>query len=138
MANTFDAPFGQSPKINTAVVTAAISGITTDAPTGAVALVTAGPNGAIVKRITAVPRATVTASSLVLLLKKSGSSDIRPIDYELMAAQTISTTSSIAETSFANISESTILFLSPGDELHVGIQVAQASGVVFTAQWMDY
>lgn len=138
MANTFDAPFGQSTKINTAVVTGALSGITTDTPAGTTVLVTAGPNGAVVKRITAMPRATVTTSSLVLFLKKSGESTLFPIDSELMGAQTVTTTTAIAETSFSNISENTTLFLSHGDEIHAGSQVALASGIVFTAQWMDY
>ncbi|MGK8477790.1 hypothetical protein [Stutzerimonas stutzeri] len=138
MAKTHEAPFAQAARIQTAVVTAAVANLATDAPTGTVAVLTAGPEGCIVTRITAIPRASVTGASLVLFVKKAGQSELRLIDSELMPAATVNTTSVIPETTFANISDSMPLRLDAGDELHVGSQVAQASGIVFTAQWMDY
>lgn len=138
MTKTFTAPFAQAARIQTAVATAAVTGLATDTPTGTVALLTAGAEGCIVTRITAIPRATVTASSLVLFVKKAGQSNLRLIDSELMAAHTVAATTAIPETTFGNVSDSAPLRLDAGDELHVGSQVALASGIVFTAQWMDY
>lgn len=138
MAKTFTAPFAQTPKTATAVATDAVAGIDTDAPTGTVLLATAGTEGAIVTRLAAMPRATATASSLVLFLSKDGGTTLRLIDSELMAAHTVAATTAIPETAFGNISDSSPLRLDAGDELHVGSQVALASGIVFAAQWMDY
>lgn len=138
MAKTFTAPFAQTPKTATAVVTAATTSITTDAPTGTVLLGTAGADGAVVTRLMAIPRATVTASSLVLFLSKDGGVTQRLIDSELMAAHTVAATTAIPETNFGNISDSSPLRLEAGDRLYVGSQVALASGIVFKAEWMDY
>jgi len=138
MAKTSTAPFAQTPKTATAVATAAVSGLATDAPTGTVLLATAGAEGAIVTRLSAMPRATATASSLVLFLSKDGGTTKRLIDSELMAAHTVAATTAIPETAFANISDSSPLRLEAGDSLYVGSQVALASGIVFAAQWMDY
>lgn len=138
MPKVHTAPFAQAARIQTAVATAATVGINTDSPTGTVTLLTAGQEGCIVTRITAIPRATVTASSLVLFVKKAGDTALRLIDSELMAAHTVAATTAIPETVFGNISDSTPLRLDAGDELHVGSQVALASGIVFAAQWMDY
>lgn len=138
MPKVHDAPFAQAARIQTAVVTAAVASLATDTPTGTVALLTAGPEGCIVTRVTAIPRATVTASSLVMFVKKSGDPALRLIDSELMAAHTVAATTAIPETVFGNISDSTPLRLDAGDELHVGSQVALASGIVFSANWMDY
>lgn len=138
MPKVHTAPFAQATRIKTAVVTAAVTGLATDAPTGTVSLLTAGPEGCVVTRITAIPRATVTASSLVLFVKKSDEAALRLIDSELMAAHTVAATTAIPETVFGNISDSTPLRLDAGDELRVGSQVALASGIVFSAQWMDY
>lgn len=138
MAKVFTAPFAQTPKTATAVATAAVSGLATDAPTGAVLLGAAGAEGAIVTRLMALPRATATASSLVLFLSKDGGATLRLIDSELMAAHTVAATTAIPETAFGNISDSSPLRLEAGDQLYVGSQVALASGIVFKAEWMDY
>lgn len=138
MAKTFTAPFAQTPQTATAVATAAAANITTDAPTNTVLLLTAGADGAILTRLFAMPRATVTASSLVLFLSKDNGTTQRLIDSELMAAQTVSSTAAISETSFANYSESTPLRLAAGDRLYVGSQVALASGIVFRAEYTDF
>jgi hypothetical protein len=138
MAKTFVSPYAQTPNTATAVATAAVSGLGTDAPTGAVLLGTAGAEGAIVTRLMALPRATATASSLVLFLSKDGGATMRLIDSELMAAHTVAATTAIPETAFGNISDSAPLRLEAGDRLYVGSQVALASGIVFKAEWMDY
>lgn len=138
MAKTFTAPFAQTPQTATAVATGAAGSITGDTPTNTVLLLTAGADGAILTRLMAIPRATVTASSLCLWLSKDNGTTMRLIDSELMAAQTISTTAAIAETSFANYSETAPLRLAAGDRLYVGSQVALASGIVFRAEYTDF
>lgn len=137
MAKTFTAPFAQTPKTSAVVVTAAAT-VDGDTPANTIELLTAGSDGALVTRLAAMPRATVTASNLVLFLQKSGQTTKRLIDSELMAAHTVAATTAIPETSFGNISDSTPLRLEAGDKLFVGSQVALAAGIVFAAQWMDY
>ncbi len=137
MAKTYTAPFAQTPKTS-AVVIAGAATVADDNPTNTVELLTAGADGALVTRLTAMPRATVTASNLLLFLQKSGQTTKRLIDSELMAAHTVATTTAIPETAFGNVTDSTPLRLEAGDKLFVGSQVALASGIVFTAQWMDY
>ena len=138
MAKTFTAPFAQTPKTATAVVTGAAGTITGDTPTNTVLLATAGADGAILTRLTAIPRATVTASSLVIFISKDSGTTKRLIDSELMAAHTVATTTAIPETAFANFSETTPLRLESGDQLYVGSQVALASGIVFRAEYTDF
>lgn len=139
MAKTYTAPFAQTPKTIAVAVTAALGGLGTTTVTGAQLVCTAGADGAIVTRLTAIPRATVTDASLVLFLVKSAAPTVyHLIDSERMAAHTVATTTAIPETVFGNISDASPLRLEAGDKLYVGSQVALASGIVFTAQWMDY
>ena len=139
MAMTFTAPFAQTPRTLSAAVTVAIAGLGTDAVTGLQLLVTAGANGAIVSSISAMPRATVTASSLMLFLVKSATPAVyRPIDSVLMTGYTLAATTAVPVTTFASISDATPMRLEAGDKLYVGSQVALAAGIVFTARWMDY
>ena len=136
MANTFTAPFAQTPKTATAVCTAVAT--LTDTPANTQLLVTAGTDGAILTRLTAIPRAPVTASSLVLFLSKDSGTTQRLIDSELMAAHTVAATTAIPETYFANYSETSPLRLEAGDRLYVGSQVALAGGIVFRAEFTNY
>ena len=136
MANTFTAPFAQTPKTATAVVTAVAT--LTDTPSNTVLLVTAGSDGAILTRLTAIPRATVTASSLVLFISKDGGTTQRLIDAELMAAYTMATTTLVPETTFALYTETTPLRLEAGDRIYVGSQVALAGGIVFRAEFTNF
>ena len=137
MAKTMTAPFAQTPKTATAVATGAAT-VGTDAPANTVLLLTAGTDGCIVTALAAMPRATVTASSLCLWISSDNGTTQRLIDSELMAAHTVATTTAIPETPFSRISESSPLRLAAGDRLYVGSQVALASGIVFTAQYTDF
>jgi hypothetical protein len=137
MANTFTAPFAQTPQTASAVATAAAT-VTTDAPTNTVLLLTAGVNGAILTRLWAIPRATVTASSLVIWISSDTGTTKRIKDSVLMSAQTIATTTAISLTQFTNYSETTPLRLKAGDQIYVGSQVALAGGIVFTAEFTDF
>ena len=136
MANTFTAPFAQTPKTATAVCTAVAT--LTDTPSNTVLLVTAGSDGAILTRLTAIPRATVTASSLVLFISKDGGTTQRLIDAELMAAYTMATTTLVPETTFSLYTETTPLRLEASDRLYVGSQVALAGGIVFRAEFTNF
>ena len=137
MAKTFTAPFAQTPKTATAVCTA-VATVGNDAPTNTVLLLTAGADGALLTRLWAMPRATVTATSLLLYLSNDGGATQRLIDAELMAAYTMATTTLIPETPFLNYSETAPLRLAAGDRLYVGAQVALASGIVFRAEYTDF
>lgn len=136
--NTFNAPFAQKFKSNTAVVTAALTGIGTSTVTGAQLLATGGDNGSLLVKLTAIPRATVTAASLVLFVVKAGAPTVyQLIDSELMAGYTLAATTAVPETVFANITWATPLVLGAGDMLYVGSQVALAAGIVFYAEQAD-
>lgn len=138
MAKTFTAPFAQTPKTATAVASSAASSITGDTPTNTVLLLTAGADGAILTRLTAMPRATVTASNLIIWISNDSGTTKRMKDSALMAAQTLSTTTAITWTQFTNYSETTPLRLAAGDQVYVGSQVALASGIVFSAEYTDF
>ena len=136
MANTFTAPFVQTYKTAAWPISAAAGSVNTSSPTGLGLLVTAGANGALVTKITAIPRATVTAASLLLFLVKGAQPTIyHLIDSEVMPPYTFAATTAIPETVFNNISDETPLRLEAGDVLYVGSQVALTAGIVFSAQW---
>lgn len=134
---TFTAPFAQTPKTNTAVLTAA-SAITNDIPTNTVLLVTAGTEGSLLTALSFLPRATVTATGLYLFLSKDNGVTQRLIDSELMAAYTMSATTAVPETKFTNITETSPIRLAAGDKLYVSMGVALAGGVVAKAEWTDF
>lgn len=137
MAKTFTAAFAQNPKTFTAIVTDAVVDLNTDEPTNAVELLTAGPEGAIVTSISAIPRGTVTATSLLLFLNKDGV-EKHLIASESMGAHTVEATTSIPVVDF-RYSEAEPLRLEAGDKLFVGLGVESTTGgVVFTAQSTDY
>jgi hypothetical protein len=137
MAKTFTAPFAQSPKTATAVATA-VATITDDNPSNTVLLLTAGSDGAILTRLTAIPRATVTASSLVLYVSSDGGTTKRLVDSTLMAAATVNTTTAVAVTTFSTYTETAPLRLAASDKLYVGTQVALSGGIVFRAEYTDF
>jgi hypothetical protein len=137
MAKTFTAPFAQTPKTATAVVTTATASLNSDAPTNTVLLLTAGADGAILTKLTAIPRATNTASDLVVFISKDGGTTKRFIDSKLMAAYTMATTTATPVTAF-DYSESSPLRLEAGDEIYVGSQVALAGGIVFKAEFTEF
>jgi hypothetical protein len=137
MANTFTAPFAQTPKTGSAVATLA-GVVTSDTPTNTVLLATAGVNGAIFTKLSAVPRATVTASGLSLFISQDSGTTKRLVTSALMAAYTWAATTENVPTVFALITETTPIRLEAGDELYVSSAVALASGIVFNAEWTDF
>jgi hypothetical protein len=137
MANTFTAPFAQTPQIGTAVCTTAGT-IANDTPSNTVLLLTAGSDGCIVTRVKAMPRATVTASSLHLYVSTDGGTTQRMLDSALMAAYTQAVTTQTPKTSFSDISETAPLRLPAGARIYAQSEVALASGIVFTAEYTDF
>lgn len=136
MSNTYTAAFAQTPKTGTAVTTGACATITGDTPTNTALLMTAGANGAILTRLSAMPRATVTDSSLLLFISSDSGVTMRLIDSEKMAAFTVAATTTIPETQFSNYSETRPGRLASGDRLYVGNQVA--GNVAWKAEWTDF
>jgi len=132
---TFTAPFAQTPKTATAVATAAAT--LTDTPANTVLLLTAGVEGAILTKLTAIPRATVTASDLVVFISKDNGTTQRFIDSKLMSAYTSAATTATPVTAF-DYSESAPLRLEAGDRIYIGSQVALAGGIVFKAEYMEF
>jgi hypothetical protein len=138
MAKTFTAPFAQSPKTATAVLTAACVIGTAGTPTNTALLCTAGAEGALVTDISAIPQSTLTATGLVLFLSTDAGTTKWPIDSETMAAYSAGTTAKIPKTPFAAYTEQTPLRLTANARLYVGTLVAAASGIVFKAQSTDF
>lgn len=138
MPKTFTAPFAQTAKTSTAVVTVAAGNLNTDAPSGVSLLMTAGDDGAILTRLWAMPRGGIAANGILLFLQSAGDTAIRLIDSEAMPAYTAATATAVPETAFGNYSETTPIRLGGGDKLYVGIQGAVAVGVTFRAEWSNY
>lgn len=134
MTNT--APFPQIPRTKAATCTAAAT-IADNNPANIVELCTAGVNGAVLTKLTATPRATVSATNLLLFLQKQGTTTKELIDTATMLAGTVNTSTSVRPTSFG-YSELATLRLEAGDKLFVGAMVALASGIVFKAEFTDY
>jgi hypothetical protein len=134
MATTDLPVFPQNPVISTAIVTGVDD--LTSAPANTVLLATAGANGAEVSSVTAIPRATVTASSLHLFTSiDSGTTQIF-LKGKQMPAHTVAATTEIPDTDFGYDETNTIV-LAAGDQLYAGSAVALAGGIAFTAQRVD-
>lgn len=138
MAKTNTAVFAQNPRTVSAVVTAALGAITTDAPTGTVLLATAGADGSIVTRLSAMPRATVAATSLVLFTSNDAGVTQRMKASELMPTQAVGTSTKIVPTPFGDFSEARPLRLGANERLYVGAQIALAAGIVFNVELTDF
>lgn len=136
MAKIYTAPFAQTPKTVSAVVTAAAV-ITSDAPTNTVLLLTAGSEGAVLTRLSAIPRATATDATLAVFISTDSGTTKRLIETILLPAQTVSTTSPPTVTRFP-YTDVEPLRLQAGAQVYVATQVALASGVVFSAEYMDF
>lgn len=140
------AVFAQTPQTAQAVVSNAITltGVTSlasDDCANTQPLLTAGIDGALVTRITLLPRGTITACNAYLFVRRaSDPSQIRRlIDTVAVPARTASTTVPPSVQSFSiAINESAPLRLGAGDELHVGISVAQAVGIGFNAELTQF
>lgn len=141
MAKTFTAPFAQTPQTATAASLATAATITGDTATNTTLLMTAGADGAILTRLTVLPRSTVTATAVYLLISKDNGTTQRLIDSTTVAAQTLAATQTtgVTTTAFSTYNESTPLRLAAGDRLYVGMGTSQAAGtLVFKAEYSDF
>lgn len=117
-----------------------VGSIGTNTPINTVPLLTAGIDGALVTRITALPRATVADTGLQLYLRRATDAvDVRHlIDAETMVAYGLAASTTPKATVFSLYNEGTPLRLAAGDELHVGAAVALAGGICFRAEYTDF
>lgn len=112
MPITNTAAFAQYRRMYNAAVTTANGG-TLVAPTNTALLTVAGPDGSIVTKVAAVPKATVTATQLQLYLSKDGGTTFSLIGGALMAAATIGVSSALSPTSIVQIDGSTMSEINP-------------------------
>lgn len=133
-ANSFISP--QTPKASTGVATTANSTYT-DAPTNAVAIFTAGANGARVTRISALARATVSATELQLYRDGDGTGTAKKLfASKLMAAYTVAQTTGQPTVDFG-YTDALPLILAPGEKLYAAIGVTN-TGIIFNVEGFDY
>lgn len=125
----------QTPKSGVAVCTTANTTYS-DTPTNTQKLLTAGPNGARVTKITAIARATVTATELQLYVSYDAGTTKKLMNSKLMAAYTVAQTTANVPTDFG-YTEDLPLQLLAGAEIYAAIGVTN-TGIVFHAEWGDY
>ena len=135
MAVSYEAPFTQVMKTAQAVCTAACT--TYNDAANKVLLLTAGADGALVKKLIATPRATVTATQLQLYLSKDNGVTMQFVGSVLMAAYTMAASTAAPSTDFG-FSGSSPFRLAAGDRLYVAIGVALVGGIVFHAEYEDF
>jgi len=93
-------------------------------------------NGARITRITALARATNTATELQLYRSPDGGTTKRFIKSVLLSAYTVATTTAQTGGDFG-YTDSSPLLLAPNETLYVGISVTN-TGIVFDAQGFAY
>lgn len=131
-----DPVFAQAGRTVTAVATSAKT--TYNDAANAVLLCTAHATaGSLLKALSAMPRATVTASKLQLYISYDGGTTLNLIDSEEMAAHTVAATTKTPKTKFADITEEKKVHLQAGSSLYVATAVALAGGIVFSGQVED-
>jgi hypothetical protein len=138
MAKTFTAPFAQAGKTAHAIVTGASDDLTTTAPSNTEFLCKAGLEGALLTRLSSVPRATVTATSLLLCASKDDGATKYLLDSALMAPHTVQATTAIPLTTFSRYTEDTPLRMEANLSLYVGAAVALAGGIAFNGNYTDF
>jgi hypothetical protein len=93
-------------------------------------------NGARISRLTALARATNTATELQLYVSPDGGATKRFIKSVLLAAYTVAATTAQTGGDFG-YTDSSPLLLAPNETLYVGISVSN-TGIVFDAQGLAY
>jgi hypothetical protein len=124
----------QALKAKSAVAVAAK--VTLNDAVNAVKLLDAGASGTAVYKLTALARATITATQLQLFRSPDNGVTMFFINNLLMAAYTVAATTAQTPSDFG-YSETAPLRLQSGDSLWIGIGVALAAGVVFDATAED-
>ena len=107
-------------------------------PVNTALLFTAGANGSRITRIRSMPRATVTATNLLLFVNAAPSNtSLLLIDSALMSANTLATTTAVPKTDWG-YSDSTPLYIQANCGVYVATQVALANGIITEVEWADY
>jgi len=133
MAISNVAVFPQSISFDTAVATAAVASLDSDAPTNTVSLLTAPTDGTEVTNLTVIPRETCAATVAYLWTSTDAGTTKRLLAAVEIAANTVDTTTVPLEVGFGFTNDAP-LRLSGGVELYVGVSVALTGGFVFSAQ----
>lgn len=137
MPVTHDPVYAQGIREVNAVVTAANTDYA--APTGAVKLMDAGPNGSMLYGLHAMPLATLgTASKLQFYKSGDAAGTVKRLsDSALMAAHTVASTTVTPKTVFVDITDDTPKFLEPGGSFWVASAQALAAGIAFSGRVQD-
>lgn len=125
----------QLPKSGVAVCTTANTTYS-DTPTNTQKVATMGANGGRVTKLSALARATNTATELQLFVSYDAGTTKQLINSKLMAAYTVAQTTGQLPTDFG-YSDDLPMILAANAELYVAIGVSN-TGVVFHAEWADY
>lgn len=138
MAVTPNPAFAQAINVACCVLTAAKT--TYNDTTNALQLNVAGANGSLIHRVSAIPRATVTATQMQLY--RHDGSNIFLCSTMLISAYTMAQTSKDLAYGFPAGDETFIslqnsLYLPAGWSLYVGAGVALAGGIVVTGEGVD-
>ena len=122
------ARFAQNPRNFDAIMTAAMTNLNTDAPTGAVLLATAGAQGAIVPRLSVILRAPLLANTGIVLFRSKDGSILRPKGSVTLQSQAATTAEAMREVDFAKFSEQRPLRLGPNEQLWIGSMAPPPAG----------
>ena len=125
----------QSWRTENAVCTAAKT--TYSNSTNAVKLLDADADGSWVTDLYAMPRDTVTANQLQVYRSPDDGTTMYLVDSALMGAYTMAQTTAVPVTELTKATEAEPLKLDNGESLWVGVGVALAAGIVFTAKVGD-
>ncbi len=132
MAVSHEPVFAQGGRTVCATATAAKT--TYNDAANAVKLCDAGTNGSLLKALSAMPLATVTASKLMLFVSPDNGVTMYLVSSALMAAHTLAVTTATATTYFTDFSEGSPLRLPSSWSAWIASGVALAGGIVFTGQ----
>lgn len=124
----------QVPKAATAALAAANT-VLTDAPTNTVLLATAGANGARLTKITAIPRAALSATVIQLFRSTDAGTTKRLFDCVLMPACTMTAGTDIPTADFG-YSETNPILMQAGETIYAAL--GAAANVCVLAEWGDY
>ncbi|WP_279483401.1 hypothetical protein [Aureimonas sp. SK2] len=129
------AAFTKTKKTGVAVLSAAKT--TYGDAANAVLAFTAGPDGSLVRRATAIPRATNTANQLQMYRSTDGGATLTYAGSALMAAYTMNQTTATPVTDFG-INFAQPLSLQSNERLYFAAGVAVAAGIVVTVEGEDF
>ncbi len=126
----------QAPITGTGVMTAAQTSYG-DTVSNAVQVLPSQTNGARITKVTAIPRATVSATQMQLYVSSNGGTTLRLINTALMAAYSMAQTTQAPVTDFG-YAEVAPLILAAGESLWMASGVALTSGIVGRVEGAAY